>query len=112
MRLICTAGRRMLPARESETEPSMKIRSICAAAAGLALAPYGAAAYAEEPPAQFRMVAPQSFTAEDLERYGLDAEAAERGVALQQQGYKIVALTPEQAEAYTAGNISTQEWIL
>jgi hypothetical protein len=93
----------------------MKIRSICAAAAGLALAPYGAAAYAEpaeEAPVEFRSVAPQTFTAEDLERYGLDTEAAARGAALQEQGYKIVALTPEEAEAYTAGNISQTEWIL
>jgi hypothetical protein len=93
----------------------MKIRSICAAAAGLALAPYGAAAYAEpaeQAPAQFRSVAPQAFTTQDLERYGLDAEAAAKGVRLQEQGYRLVALTPEEAKAYTAGNITQTEWIL
>jgi hypothetical protein len=31
---------------------------------------------------------------------------------LQQEGYRIVALTPEEADAYTAGAISQTEWIL
>ncbi len=92
----------------------MKIRSVCALAAGLALSQFGVSAYAEpaQAPAQFRSVQPQTFTAEDLERYGLDADAAARGVALQEQGYQIVALTPEEAEAYRAGAISQTEWIL
>ena len=89
-------------------------RSICALAVGLALAQLSAPAYAEptETAPAFRAVAPQKFTAEDLQRYGLDAEAAARGVALQDQGYRIVALTPEEAKAYQAGNITQTEWIL
>ncbi len=92
----------------------MKIRSICALAAGLAMAQFAVPAYAETPeaPAQFRAAAPQSFTAEDLQRYGLSSKEAARGVALQEQGYHIVALTPEEAQAYQAGAISQTEWIL
>ncbi len=91
----------------------MKIRIIGALALGLALSQFGvSAAYAEPAAAHFRTVQPQTFTAEDLQRYGLDAEAAARGEALQQQGYRILALTPEEAEAYRAGQYSQTTWIL
>jgi hypothetical protein len=91
----------------------MKTRFLSALVAAVALAA-AAPAYAETPMAQteFRQAAQQSFTTEDLQRYGLNSEEAARGVALQEQGYTIVALTPEEAEAYRAGAISTQEWIL
>lgn len=93
----------------------MNTRLVCTLAASFALSQLAIPAYAAEPaesPAPFRTVEPQTFTAEDLQAYGLDAEAAARGVELQNQGYRIVALTPEEAEAYTAGNITTTEWIL
>lgn len=92
----------------------MRVRSICTMAAALALSQFGVSAYAEplEAPAQFRAVQPQAFSAEDLQRYGLDVNEAARGVALQEQGYQILALTPEQADAYRAGAISQTEWIL
>lgn len=92
----------------------MNIRSFCAIAASAVLSQFAVAAYADPPqaPAQFRAAEPQTFTTEDLERYGLSSEEAARGVALQQQGYQIVALTPEEAEAYQAGAISQTEWIL
>jgi hypothetical protein len=92
----------------------MKIRLICALAASLAMAQFAVPAYAETPEAsaQFRAAEPRSFTAEDLQRYGLSSEDAARGVALQEQGYTVVALTPEEAEAYQAGAFSQTEWIL
>ncbi|MGQ0532372.1 MAG: hypothetical protein ACT4OF_06735 [Caulobacteraceae bacterium] len=91
----------------------MKTRAICAVAASLALSQFVVPAYAQEPqaPVQFRAVEPQTFNAEDLQTYGLDADEAARAMALQEQGYKIVALTPEEAEAYRAG-ITQTEWIL
>jgi len=91
----------------------MKSRFLSALAAAVALT-VAVPAYAETPTAQteFRQAAPQSFTTEDLQRYGLSSEEAARGVALQEQGYTIVALTPEEAEAYRAGAISQTEWIL
>ncbi len=66
---------------------------------------------AEEPVSQFRTVEPQTFTSEDLQRYGLSAEDAERAMALQEQGYEIMVLSPEEAEQYTAG-ITDTEWLL
>ena len=91
----------------------MKDRSISAIAAAAALC-LAAPAFAEPPAAQtqFRAVEAQAFTPADLERYGLTAEEAARGAALQEQGYQIVALTPEEAEAYQAGAITQTEWIL
>jgi len=91
----------------------MRTRSIYAIAAALAMS-FTAPAFAQQAPAtsEFRSVEAQSFTAEDIERYGLTSEEAARAVALQEQGYQIVALTPEEAEAYQAGAISTTEWIL
>lgn len=92
----------------------MKIRSVCALACALAMTQFGAVAYAETPqqaPAQFRTVAPQTFTAEELQAYGLSTAEVDRAMALQEQGYRVVALTPEEAEAYQAG-ITQTEWIL
>lgn len=88
----------------------MKIRLIGALAAALALSQFSVAAYAE--PTEFREVQPQTFSADDLQRYGLDADATAHGEALQAQGYRILALTPEEAEAYRAGDLSQTTWIL
>jgi TolA-binding protein len=87
----------------------MKTRLLCAVAAGFAMSQVAAPAYAETP--QFRAVEAQSFSAEDMQMYGLSAEESARAAELQAQGYKIVALTPEEAEAYQAG-ITQTEWIL
>ncbi|MEJ0058237.1 MAG: hypothetical protein WDM79_00955 [Terricaulis sp.] len=67
-------------------------------------------AYAE-PAAQFRTAAPQTFSSEDLQRYGLDAEASARAVALQEQGYEVKVLTTEEAQQYQAG-ITDNQWLL
>ena len=92
----------------------MKVRSIYALAAALAMSHFAVPAYAQtaEPAAQFRAAAPQSFTAEELQAYGLSEQETARAVALQEEGYRIVALTPEEAAAYEAGAISQTEWIL
>lgn len=67
-------------------------------------------AYAEQP-AAFRTAAPQSFSAAELQQYGLDAEAAQRAVTLQDQGYAIKVLTPQEAADYQAG-ITDNQWLL
>jgi len=92
----------------------MRIRSIVAIAAAFGMSLAAVPAYADPPQAssQFRSVEAQTFSASDLQSYGLSQEEAQRGVALQDQGYRIVALTPEEADAYRAGTISTTEWIL
>lgn len=90
----------------------MKSRLIRAVAISFALAQIAAApAYAEEAAAQFRTAAPQTFSAQDLQRYGLSAEASNRAVALQDQGYQVMVLTPEEAQQYQAG-ITDNQWLL
>ncbi|MGE0046874.1 MAG: hypothetical protein AB7J28_05195 [Hyphomonadaceae bacterium] len=87
----------------------MKARFITAAAAAFALTQAVAVpAYATE---GFRTAAPQTFTAQELQQYGLDAQATQRAVQLQQDGYQVMALSPEEAEQYTAG-ITDNQWIL
>jgi hypothetical protein len=72
----------------------MKTRLLCAVAAGFAMSQVAAPAYAETP--QFRAVEAQSFSAEDMQMYGLSAEESARAAELQ---------------AYQAG-ITQTEWIL
>jgi hypothetical protein len=67
-----------------------------------------APAQAEEPATAFRAVAPHAFTSEDLQRYGLSAADADRAIALQEQGYELKVLTPEEAASYTAGMTDTE----
>ena len=61
--------------------------------------------------APFRTAEPQSFTAAELQAYGLDAAATERAIALQQEGHEIRVLSEEEAAAYQAGITDTQ-WLL
>lgn len=90
----------------------MLIRSILASGVMLAALAVPAYAQPQESEAPFRAAEPRQFTAEDMQRYGLTEQEAARGTELQEQGYHIVALTPEEAEAYRAGAMSQTEWIL
>jgi hypothetical protein len=92
-------------------ENLMRVRSICAIAAALTMGLAAVPAYADEPATEFRSAAPQTFTADDMQLYGLSEREAARAMELQAQGYQIVVLTPEEAQAYTAG-ITQTEWIL
>lgn len=85
----------------------MKSRFIGAAALAFALAT--TSAYAET--AQFRSAAPQTFTSQELQSYGLDANASARAAQLQEQGYEIRVLSREEAEQYQAG-ITDNQWLL
>ena len=68
-------------------------------------------AYAEQSAAQFRTAAPQSFSADDLQAYGLAPADAERAVALQEQGYEVRVLSDAEAAEYQAG-ITDNQWLL
>lgn len=85
----------------------MKSRFLGAAALAFALAT--APAYAEQ--AQFRSAAPQTFTSQDLQSYGLSADASNRAVDLQNQGYEVRVLSEEEAADYQAG-ITDNQWLL
>jgi hypothetical protein len=90
----------------------MNSRLASAMALSFFLAPLAAApVYAEEAAAEFRTATPQTFSSEDLQRYGLDADASERAVTYQDQGYTVMVMTPEEAEQYTAG-MSDNEWLM
>jgi hypothetical protein len=67
-------------------------------------------AYAEQP-ASFRSVEAQKFSSEDLQRYGMSKAAADHGAALQNQGYKVMVLSKEDAAKYQAG-ITDNQWLL
>ena len=75
-----------------------------ALAASLAFAQIAApVAFAETPASPFRTAAPQTFSADDLQRYGLTEDEAATVKAYQEQGYEVQLLTPEEAAAYNAG---------
>lgn len=59
----------------------------------------------------FRTAAPQNFSAQELQDYGLDADATQRAVDLQNQGYEIRVLSEEEAAQYQAG-ITDNQWLL
>lgn len=88
----------------------MKLRVPTALAASLALslaAP--AAAFAQEA-SPFRSVEAQSFSANDLQRYGLTDEQIATVEAYQQQGYEVQVMSPEEAAEYTGG-MSTNNFL-
>ena len=85
----------------------MKSRFVTALALSAALV----AATAAPSFAQYRSAEPQSFTATELQAYGLDAQATDRAIALQEQGYEIRVLSEEEAASYQAG-ITDNQWLL
>jgi hypothetical protein len=89
----------------------MLVRSVLASAT-LFLASFAAPAYAEpaQTPAPFRSVEAQAFTTEELQNFGLTAQEAATGVELQAKGYRLVALTPEEAKADHPGDRITGSW--
>lgn len=84
---------------------------VSAIALSFAFASVAAPAANAQEAAAFRTAAPQAFSASELERYGLDAAAAQRAVDLQSQGYEIRVLTPEEAAQYQAG-ITDNQWLM
>jgi hypothetical protein len=90
----------------------MKSRLASAIALGFVLTQVAAMpAFAEQSATQFRTAAPKTFSANDLQRYGLDKTASDRAVALQKQGYEVKVLSTEEAQKYQAG-ISDNQWLL
>lgn len=83
-------------------------RLATALAVSFAVASIAAPAIAQ---AEFRGPAPQYFSSQDLERYGLDAAATERAIHLQNQGYDIRVLSQAEAADYQAG-VTDNQWVL
>lgn len=81
----------------------MKLRVPAAIAASLALSLAAPVAFAQEAPSPFRSVEAQSFTANDLQRYGLSDEQLATVESYQQQGYEVQVMSAEEAAEYTGG---------
>lgn len=81
--------------------------ALCFALTTVAVAP----AQANEAANQFRAPAAQSFSSQDLQRYGMTPADADRAAAMQDNGYQVMVLTPEEAENYRAG-ITDNQWLL
>ena len=89
----------------------MRLHFASALALSLAFTSVAAPIAAAEEPA-FRSAAPQAFTTEDLQRYGLSAADAAEVSALQRQGYAVRVLTEEETKQYSAGITNRQWWII
>ncbi len=91
----------------------MKLRALVSALAlSLAFTQVAApAAYATEA-TQFRSVEAQSFSQDELQRYGLTAADAAQVGALQDQGYQVQVVTAEEASAMTGGQFSQNQWLV
>jgi len=68
-------------------------------------------AYAEQA-AAFRTAAPQAFTTDELQRYGLSSADAAQVADLQAQGYEVQVMTPEEASQVTGGQFSSTQWLV
>jgi len=91
----------------------MKAPFYLALAASLALSQVAiSTASAETAATHFRSAPAQTFTQADLQRYGLTAEQAARGVELQRQGYHIQVMTQEEAQRVHGGQMSMNTWLI
>lgn len=90
----------------------MKLRLASVLALSLAFSQVTApAAFAQEPATQFRSVEARTFSAEELQAYGLTAEDAAQVRAYQDQGYTVQVMTPEEASQYTGG-LTRNTWLI
>lgn len=87
-----------------------KVGLVGALALSLAMSQFAVGAASAEQTAHFRTAAPQSFSTQDLQRYGLNSADASKVADLQAQGYHVQLVTPEQARQMTGGEMSNQTW--
>lgn len=89
----------------------MKSRFAGALALAFAFSQVAVAPAMAQEPAQFRSAAPRAFSSQELQQYGLSADATARAEALRAQGYEIRVLSHEEAQQYQAG-ITDNQWLL
>jgi hypothetical protein len=91
----------------------MKFYAATAFALSLAFTQAAApAAFAQEPATQFRAVEAQTFSVDELQRYGLSSTDAAQVHAYQEAGYQVQVMTPEEAQQYHAGQFTQTQWIV
>lgn len=90
----------------------MKLRVPTAIVASLALTQLAVpvTSFAQEAPSPFRSVEAQTFSANDLQRYGLSDDEIATVQSYQDQGYQVQVMSPEEAAEYTAG-MSTNNFL-
>lgn len=90
----------------------MKLRLATAVALSLAFTQITApAVFATEAPA-FRSVEAQSFSQDELQRYGLSADDAAAVGAYQDAGYQVQVVSAEEAANITGGQFSQNQWLV
>ncbi len=82
-------------------------RFATAVAVSFALSTIAAPAFAETP---YRTAEAQTFSAEELQAYGLDAATTQRALDLQNQGYEIRTISEAEAAQYQAG-FTNNKWV-
>jgi len=91
----------------------MKLHAATALALSLAFTQMAApAALAQQATQQFRAVETQSFSEQDLQRYGLSQADASQVAALQQSGYQVQLISEDEARQQYAGQFSNSQWLV
>ncbi|WP_395646480.1 hypothetical protein [Terricaulis sp.] len=89
----------------------MKLRFVSAVALALAFSQITTAAALAEQTAPYRTAQAQTFSQQDLQRYGLSQADAAQVAQLQSEGYQVQTLSEEEAQQYRAG-LTTGTWII
>ena len=87
----------------------MKSPFYIALAASLALSQVAISTASAE---TFRTAAPHSFSASEMQRYGLSREQVAQGEALQRQGYHVQVMTQAEAQRVYGGQMSMNTWVI
>ncbi|HVV32443.1 MAG TPA: hypothetical protein VHC73_04370 [Vitreimonas sp.] len=88
----------------------MKLTLVTALAAAMALSQMTIST-ASAQTNHFRSAAPQAFSQQDLQNYGLSAADASQVAQMQAKGYHVQVMTPEEAHRVYGGQWSQGTWI-
>ena len=89
----------------------MKRTLVAVLAAAMALSPMAISTASAQQANHFRSAAAQSFSQQDLQRYGLSSADASKVAELQAQGYHVQVMTPDEAHRVYGGQWSQSTWI-
>jgi hypothetical protein len=89
----------------------MKRTLTIALATALALSQVTISTASAQQATHFRSAPAQSFSRQDLQRYGLSAADANQVAQLQAQGYHVQVMTPAEAHRVYGGQWSQGTWI-
>jgi hypothetical protein len=90
----------------------MKAPFYAALAACLALSQIAITTASAQEAAHFRTAQAQTFSQQDLQRYGLSSADAAQVAQLQAQGYHVQVMSRDEAQRVYGGDLSTHTWII